>query len=68
MLEPSQLPHLLTVKQLREVVGPEILGRDEAYRLARVYGLKLGRKLVVPRRVVVALLEGELKPPSGGRG
>jgi len=68
MLELNELPHLLTVKQLREVVGPEILGRDEAYRLARTYGLKLGRKLVVPRRVVVALLQGELKPPSGGRG
>ena len=68
MIELNELPHLLTVKQLREVVGPEILGRDEAYRLARTYGLKLERKLVVPRRVVVALLQGELKPRAGGRG
>jgi hypothetical protein len=45
------------------------LGRDAAYALARRYGVKLGKRLLVPSRVVEAILEGRLeeleKTPRG---
>ncbi|MEN2981852.1 MAG: hypothetical protein ABDH20_04565 [Thermus sp.] len=64
---------LLTIKELREVVGPEILGRDLAYTIARRHGVRLGKRLLVPSRVAEAILEGRLaeleaegKTPRGG--
>ena len=59
---------LLTVKELREAIGPDRLGRPTAYRLARRFGIRLGRRLLIPAWVVEALLEGRLdleqKTPS----
>ncbi|MGC8968103.1 MAG: hypothetical protein ACP5JV_07260 [Thermus sp.] len=52
---------LLTVEELRRVVGKDRLGRDAAYALARRYGVRLGKRLLVPSRVVEALLEGRLE-------
>ncbi|WP_460412754.1 hypothetical protein [Thermus oshimai] len=36
------------------------MGRETAYELARRFGFRLGRRLVIPRRVVLDLLEGRL--------
>ncbi|GAB5603910.1 hypothetical protein FJNA_24360 [Thermus sp. FJN-A] len=62
---------LLTVAELREVLGPDRVGRDLAYQVARKYGVRLGKRLLVPSRVVDALLEGrleELTPGEEARG
>lgn len=66
---------LLTVEELRVVLGPDRVGRDLAYALARRYGVRLGKRLLIPRRVVLALLEGRLdeleletKNPAGAGG
>ncbi|RTH20760.1 hypothetical protein CSW18_01880 [Thermus scotoductus] len=52
---------LLTVAELREVLGPDRVGRDLAYEIARRYGVRLGKRLLVPSRVVEAILEGRLE-------
>ncbi|WP_448377616.1 hypothetical protein [Fervidobacterium sp.] len=63
---------LLTVTELRRRVGEDVIGRDLAYALARRYGVRLGKRLLVPARVVEALLEGRLeeleKTPGAGQG
>jgi len=51
----------LTVKELRELIGPDKIGRDLAYELARRYGFRLGKRLLIPRRVAEALLDGHLQ-------
>ncbi|WP_448569239.1 hypothetical protein [Thermus sp.] len=45
---------------MRRLVGKDRLGRDAAYALARRYGVRLGKRLLVPSRVLAALLEGRL--------
>lgn len=61
---------LLTVKEFREFLGNDRVGRDVAYALARKYGVKLGRRFLVPFRVAEAIAEGRLdeleKNPRGG--
>ncbi|RTH37909.1 hypothetical protein CSW37_05665 [Thermus scotoductus] len=52
---------LLKVEEVRRLVGEDRLGRDAAYALARRYGVRLGKRLLVPSRVVEALLEGKLE-------
>lgn len=52
---------LLKVEEVRRLVGEDRLGRDAAYALARRYGVRLGKRLLVPSRVVEALLEGRLE-------
>jgi len=62
---------LLTVEEVREIVGKDRLGRDGAYELARKFGVRLGKRLLVPSRVVEAILEGrleELQETRPGRG
>ena len=62
---------LLTVEEVRRLVGEDRLGRDAAYALARRYGVRLGKRLLVPSRVVEAVLEGrleELEETRPGRG
>jgi len=54
-------PQLLTVAEFRKLVGEKIVGRDLAYALARRYGLRLGKRLLIPMRVAQALLEGQLE-------
>ncbi len=62
------------MQELREALGPDVVGRDLAYELARRYGVRLGKRLLVPSRVVEALLEGRLEeldaktPEVGTRG
>lgn len=51
----------LTVKELRELIGPDKIGRDLAYELARRYGFRLGKRLLIPRHVVEAILNGRLQ-------
>ncbi len=65
---------LVTVDEVKELLKG-IAGRDTIYRLFQRYGFKLGRRLVVPRRVVEDLLEGRLAleeesgtPRRAGRG
>jgi len=64
---------LLTVEEVRRLVGEDRLGRDAAYALARRYGVRLGKRLLVPSRVVEAVLEGRLEelektPGVGAQG
>jgi len=62
---------LLTVEEVRRLVGEDRLGRDAAYALARRYGVRLGKRLLVPLKVLEALLEGrleELEETRPGRG
>ncbi|AFV75133.1 hypothetical protein Theos_0048 [Thermus oshimai JL-2] len=54
-------PKLLTVAELREVLGPDRVGRDLAYAIARRYGVRLGKRLLVPLRVVEAIAEGRME-------
>ena len=65
---------LLTVEEVRRLIGKDRLGRDAAYALARQHGVRLGKRLLVLSRVVEALLEGRLEelekapgPPPRGR-
>lgn len=43
-------------------VGPDRLSRHLAYALARVAGVRVGKRLLVPSRVVEDLLDGRLPP------
>jgi hypothetical protein len=54
-------PQLLTVAEFRKLVGEKIVGRDLAYALARRYGVRLGKHLLIPMHVAQALLEGQLE-------
>jgi hypothetical protein len=54
-------PRLLKVAEFRKLVGEKIVGRDLAYALARRYGVRLGKRLLIPMRVAQALLEGQLE-------
>lgn len=51
---------LYTIRELREQVGEDVLGKHAAYALARVYGFRLGRKYLVPGWVVENLFAGKL--------
>lgn len=50
------LPLLLNVDDVRRCFG---LSRHNAYALANLLGLRLGKRLVVPRARLQAYLEGE---------
>jgi hypothetical protein len=50
---------LLTVKELREAIGRDRVSDHTAYALARVYGVRLGKRLLVPAHVVEMVLRGE---------
>ncbi|WP_448377356.1 hypothetical protein [Fervidobacterium sp.] len=50
---------LLTVKELREALGRDRVSDHTAYALARVYGVRLGKRLLVPAHVVEMVLRGE---------
>ncbi|MGC8905504.1 hypothetical protein [Thermus sp.] len=54
-------PRLLTVAEFRQLIGEKIVGRDLAYALARRYGVRLGKRLLIPMRVAHAFLEGRLE-------
>lgn len=56
----NDLPPLMTIQEVRRLIGRERVGRDALYRLFRVHGLRLGKKLLLPRAKVWALLEGRL--------
>lgn len=48
------------------------MGREAAYEFARKYGIKLGKRLLVPARFVEAVLEGRweelgLEAPARGK-
>lgn len=57
----AERKRLLTIRELREFLGEDRVGRDLAYRLARKYGIRLGRRLLVPTRVADAIAEGRLE-------
>lgn len=52
----------MTVQEARMAVGPDRLSRHLAYALARVAGVRVGKRLLVPSRVVEDLLDGRLPP------
>jgi hypothetical protein len=62
---------LLTVEELWETLGRGRVGRDAVYKLARRYGVRIGKRLLIPRRVLESLLEGhwpQENPAGEGRG
>jgi len=65
---------LLTVKELREVLGRDRVSDHTAYAIARIYGVRLGRRLLVPAHVVEMVLrktgehEGAVIPPDSSGG
>lgn len=64
----------MTVAEVRRLIGYERVGRGAVYAVARKHGVRLGKRLLLPRRVVEDLLEGRLslepdeKTPQGVRG
>jgi len=69
----ENIPLLMTIPELHRLIGRERIGRDALYQLARKHGVRLGKKLLIPRRVVLALLEGRLdeleaRNPAGAGG
>ncbi|WP_081477214.1 hypothetical protein [Thermus sp. CCB_US3_UF1] len=52
---------LLSVKDLREELGEDLIGRDTAYKIARQLGIKLGRRWLVPREVLEQIKRGQIK-------
>lgn len=57
----SDLPPLMTLQEVRRLIGRERVGRDALYRVFRVHGLRLGKRLLLPRAKVLLLLEGNLE-------
>lgn len=69
----ENIPLLMTVNELHRLIGYNRIGRDTLYQVARKHGVRLGKRLLIPRRVAVALLEGRLdeletKTPAGQGG
>lgn len=69
----SELPLALTVPEAAAVLGRGVSGMYADVRAGRVYSFRLGRKVLVPRRAIEALLAGEEQPgqavhsePAGG--
>lgn len=56
----NDLPPLMTIQEVRRLIGRERVGRDALYRVFRVYGVRLGKRLLLPRTKVQELLEGRL--------
>jgi Helix-turn-helix domain len=52
----SELPELLTVNEAASWLR---VGRDAAYQLAANRGIRIGRYLRVPRRVIEEMVRGE---------
>ena len=50
---------LLTVKELREAIGRDRVSDHTAYAIARIYGVRLGKRFLVPAHVVEMVLRGE---------
>jgi len=61
-MERERAPKLMTVKEVRMAVGQDRLSKGMAYGLARVLGVRIGRRFLVPSGAVEALLEGRLPP------
>lgn len=52
---------LLTVREARDLLGPDLFGRDLVYKIARKHGIRAGRRLLIPLRVVQEIKEGHIK-------
>jgi len=62
---------LLKVEEFWEALGRDRVGRDAVYKLARRYGVRIGKRILIPTRVLEALLEGRLpeeNPRRDGAG
>lgn len=71
LVEKIQASHgkqLFTIEEARQLVGPNLLGRDTAYRFAKKHGIRLGRRWVIPASKLEALLTGEITPTGAGGG
>lgn len=60
----DELPLLLNVEDLRGRLG---LSRQASYTLLHDHGLRLGRRMVVPKATVKAVLEREPTAAAGLR-
>ena len=63
----NDLPPLLTIQEVRRLIGRERVGRDALYRVFRVHGVRLGKRFLLPRAQVEALLEGRLTEEKTAR-
>ncbi len=55
----EQLPVTLSVEELMPILG---IGRNTAYELVhsgRIFSIKIGRQLRIPRAAVIAFLSGQ---------
>jgi hypothetical protein len=63
---------LFTVEEVWDAVGRDRLGRETLYRIMRVHGVRLGKRVLLPQKKLEALLEGSLDigetPTGAGRG
>jgi hypothetical protein len=65
---------LYTVEEVHDAIGRDRLGRETLYRIMRVHGLRLGKRVLLPQKKLEALLEGTLElvegetPARAGRG
>lgn len=57
----DDLPPLLTVQEVRRLIGHKRVGRAALYRIFRAHGVRLGNRLLLPRAKVLLLLEGRLE-------
>ena len=72
----NELPPLVTIQEVRRLIGRGRVGRRTLYRIFRAHGVRLGNRLFLPRAKVELLLAGLLddNPPdepgktSEGRG
>lgn len=52
---------LLKVEEVWGLIGRDRIGREALYRFCRQYGIRMGKRLLVPSAKVEALLEGRLE-------
>lgn len=67
-MQTSEMPDLLTVPEVAEVLR---IGRNEAYEAVRrgdIPSIRIGRSIRVPSHRLMALLDGKPDPASATKG
>lgn len=63
----NDLPPLLTLPEVRRLIGRDRVSRAALKRIFREHGVRLGIRLLLPREKVVLLLEGRLGDKKAAR-
>ena len=66
----KEMPPLLTIEEVREIIGKDRVGQRALYKIFRAHGVRLGRRLLLPRAKLELLLAGLLdaNPPDSEPG